>query len=152
MPAGGSKPLTMNLVEQNIRDHLEDIALWKAQGFSTKQIATRLGISKGHLYVLLRKMKDFKEAWECGNAKLLDEFIEPLIKKRIEEGFNYTEITRERINGKMVITKEVEKCNISNSLLLAYDNRLDNRWKQGNTEVTVVESNALDPSMDEYGG
>jgi hypothetical protein len=141
----------MNLVEQNIRDHLEEISLWKAQGYSTKQIATRLGISKGYLYVFLRKMPDFREAWECGNEKLVDEFIEPLIKKRIEEGFSYTEVTKERINGKMVVVKEVEKCNFANSLLLAYAARLDKRWKQGPTEVTVTESNALDPSMDEYG-
>lgn len=136
-----------------IRDNLENIRDWRSQGFTIKQICTKLGTTDNIYYILLHQMPEFKAAHDIADIKLLQEFIEPTIVKRAKNGFKYIETTEQVLtdsvgipvrdeDGKYqyYVAKKVHKTVHSNALLVMLAQKLDRkRW--GSNVGDVEESN-----------
>lgn len=147
-----------------IRDRLLQIRAWRAGGYTSHQISELLGINRAVMYMFMKTMPDFKQAWDYGDVELLENLIIPTMVKRVQEGFQYRETTQEvkrdadgfpMLNDDgtpmLVITKIVDKVAPCNNLLTFMASRLDKK-KWGN-EKAEDEANALEISdeMESYG-
>ena len=76
-------------------------------GYTNLQIAKKLSISHTTYYKYVKDYPEFAEGIEKAK-KVVDDKIEQKLFKRAS-GYSYTEVTRERVNGKMTITKKTTK-------------------------------------------
>jgi hypothetical protein len=152
--------------ENTIRSNLKNIQMWRAEGFSAPQIAQKLDIpSKNILYMFLHRMNELKAAWYIADRKLLEEFLEPAIQKRAEEGFHYVEETEELLRNsdgepildddgkpRYAVTKRVHKVSPCNNMLLSMASKLDKaRWGTQKDDSDKLELE-LSEELNEFGG
>lgn len=112
---------------------------WARDGLTNEQIAENIGISRSTLAVWENRFQDIADALkEC--KAVPDRHVENQLYKRAV-GYKYTEVTKERdkITGKMVITKEIEKEVVPDVTAQIYwlKNRVPKRWRdKRETELT----------------
>lgn len=96
-------------LEQLVRENIDNIREWRVAGFSTRQIASKLGVKVNTIYLYLRIIPELADAWEYANTKLVKEVLEPAIIKQALEGMSYIEKHEELKEGKMQVTKQIHK-------------------------------------------
>ena len=80
---------------------------YAALGYTNLQIAKKLGIGVATLYVWQREHAEFTEAVKRAKDIVDDKVEQKLFKWAM--GYSYTEITRESVEGKMVVTRKLTK-------------------------------------------
>ena len=80
---------------------------WARDGLTDEQIAENMGISRSTLNEWKNKYSDISDTLKRGK-EVVDRQVENALLKRAL-GYKYTETTKERIDGSLVVTKEVEK-------------------------------------------
>lgn len=80
---------------------------WARDGLTDEQIAENMGICRDTLIEWKKKYSDISDTLKRGK-EVIDRQVENALLKRAL-GYRYTETTKERIDGSLVVTKEVEK-------------------------------------------
>lgn len=80
---------------------------WARDGLTDEQIAENMGICRDTLIEWKKKYSDISDTLKRGK-EVVDRQVENALLKRAL-GYRYTETTKERIDGNLVVTKEVEK-------------------------------------------
>lgn len=80
---------------------------WARDGLTDEQIAENMGICRDTLIEWKKKYSDISDTLKRGK-EVVDRQVENALLKRAL-GYKYTETTKERIDGSLVVTKEVEK-------------------------------------------
>lgn len=135
-----------------IRENLDNIKMWRAEGFSINQICRKLAISKNTLFLYLRIIPELADAWEFANEKLVREQLEPAIIKQALGGLPYIETTEElNKEGQLVITKRVHKVAYSPMVLKYVLSCLSPEKWGANTLAKDEAKIELSPSLNQYG-
>ena len=80
---------------------------WARDGLTDEQIAENMGICRDTLIEWKKKYSDISDTLKRGK-EVVDRQVENALLKRAL-GYKYTETTKERIDGSLVVTKTVEK-------------------------------------------
>lgn len=80
---------------------------WARDGLTDEQIAENMGISRSTLNEWKNKYSDISDTLKRGK-EVIDRQVENALLKRAL-GYKYTEVTKERVEGGFVVTKEVTK-------------------------------------------
>ena len=80
---------------------------WARDGLTDEQLAHNMGIAQGTFYAWKKKYSDISDALKKGKEVVDIEVENALLRRAL--GYRYTETTKELINGKLVVTKEVTK-------------------------------------------
>ena len=89
------------------KDALIQLEAWARDGLTDEQIAGNIGISRSTLSEWKTKYPDISDALKKGKDIVDIEVENALLKRAL--GYQYTETTRERVAGEMMITKTVVK-------------------------------------------
>lgn len=102
---------------------------WARDGLSDEQIAENMGISRSTLNEWKNKYSDISDTLKKGK-EVVDRQVENALLKRAL-GYKYTEVTKERIEGGFVVTKEVTKEVIPDTTAQIFwlKNRKPNEWR-----------------------
>ena len=90
-----------------VEPKLDLIQGWARNGLTDIQIANNLGISKDTYYTYKKTYPAFSDALKRGKEVIDLEVENKLLQRAL--GYKYTETTKEPIDGKMQVTKEVVK-------------------------------------------
>lgn len=93
--------------ETHVKPYLNQIAAWARNGLVDEQIAQNLGVATSTFYEYKKKFPELSEALKT-NKELADLEVENALRQRAL-GYEYNEITKELINGELVVTKVVTK-------------------------------------------
>lgn len=113
-------------MEQVVRENLDNIREWRAEGFTANQIARRLNVKIRTLYLYMRTIPELADAWEFGNTKLVKEILEPELLRQAIHGMKYIEEVEEIVNSvddkgkvirELVVTKRTHKTVYSPTIL-----------------------------------
>ena len=98
-------------------------------GYTISQIAKRLHISRQTLYDWRKLYPEFLEGIDRARG-IVDDKIEQKLFNRAT-GIRYTETTREKVGGKMVITKKVSKFAVPDvaAMFIWLKNRRPEQWR-----------------------
>lgn len=99
--------MASNLYEKIVEPRLSDIKKWSREGATIKEVAAKLGISYSGLKGYKRKYPELEAAF-LENRDTADDEVLGAFHRRAT-GYEIKEVTKERINGKLVVTKEVTK-------------------------------------------
>jgi len=80
---------------------------WARNGLTDEQLAGNMGIKRQTLYDWKKRFSDISDALKKGK-EVVDIQVENALLKRAL-GYQYTEVTRERVSGEMMVTKTVVK-------------------------------------------
>lgn len=140
----------MGKYETNIEPRLEEIGKWAAEGGTMKEIASNLGVS----YSGFRKYaKEHPELMGIlvENRTAADRLAIGSFYKRVT-GYEQKETVRERIDGKLVVTREVTR-HIAPDVEAGkfwLSNRMPEQWKNRQTTDGNLEiKNKLESFEDE---
>lgn len=102
---------------------------WARDGLTEEQIAYNMGIGYSTLQAWKNKYKDILDTLKKGK-EVVDRQVENALLKRAL-GYKYTEVTKERIDGSLVVTKEVEKEVVPDTTAQIFwlKNRKPNEWR-----------------------
>ena len=126
-------------------DGLLKLTAWARNGLIDKQIAHNIGISVKTLYEWKNSYSDIRDALKNGK-EVVDIMVENALFRRAV-GYKYTEITKERRNGELEVTKEIVKevSPDTTAQIFWLKNRLPGMWRDRkemlneNKDVTVEE-------------
>jgi transposase-like protein len=90
-----------------VEPKLDLIQGWARNGLTIEQIAHNLGISKVTLYKHMEEHIELSERLKKGKEVIDLEVENKLLQRAL--GYKYTETTKEPVDGKMQVTKEVVK-------------------------------------------
>ena len=102
---------------------------WARDGLSDEQIAENMGINIRTLYRWKNEHCQLCHALKKGK-EVVDRQVENALLKRAL-GYKYTETTKERIDGSLVVTKTVEKEVVPDTTAQIFwlKNRKPNEWR-----------------------
>lgn len=102
---------------------------WARDGLSDEQIAENMGISRSTLNEWKNKYSDISDTLKKGK-EVVDRQVENALLKRAM-GYRYTEVTKERVDGSLVVTKQVTKEVIPDTTAQIFwlKNRKPNEWR-----------------------
>lgn len=102
---------------------------WARDGLTDEQIAENMGICRDTLIEWKKKYSDISDTLKRGK-EVVDRQVENALLKRAL-GYKYTEVTKERIDGSLVVTKEVEKEVVPDTTAQIFwlKNRKPNEWR-----------------------
>lgn len=102
---------------------------WARDGLSDEQIAENMGVSRSTLNEWKNKFSDISDTLKRGK-EVVDRQVENALLKRAL-GYKYTETTKERIDGSLVVTKTVEKEVVPDTTAQIFwlKNRKPNEWR-----------------------
>ena len=102
---------------------------WARDGLTDEQIAENMGICRDTLIEWKKKYSDIYDTLKRGK-EVVDRQVENALLKRAL-GYRYTETTKERIDGNLVVTKEVEKEVVPDTTAQIFwlKNRKPNEWR-----------------------
>ena len=105
---------------------------WARDGLTDEQIAYNMGICRDTLIQWKKKYSDISDTLKKGK-EVVDRQVENALLKRAL-GYKYTEVTKERIDGSLVVTKEVEKEVVPDTTAQIFwlKNRKPNEWRDKN--------------------
>lgn len=88
-------------------DGLLQLEAWARDGLTDEEISKNIGISRSTLSEWKNRFSDISDALKKGK-EIVDIHVENSLLKRAL-GYDYTEVTKELVNGQMVAVKEVTK-------------------------------------------
>ena len=102
---------------------------WARDGLTDEQIAYNMGICRDTLIQWKKRYSDISDTLKKGK-EVVDRQVENALLKRAL-GYKYTEVTKERIDGSLVVTKEVEKEVVPDTTAQIFwlKNRKPNEWR-----------------------
>ena len=102
---------------------------WARDGLTDEQIAYNMGICRDTLIQWKKRYSDISDTLKKGK-EVVDRQVENALFKRAL-GYKYTEVTKERIDGSLVVTKEVEKEVVPDTTAQIFwlKNRKPNEWR-----------------------
>ncbi|KZM54922.1 transposase [Aeribacillus pallidus] len=102
---------------------------WARDGLTDEQIAHNMGIKRQTLYDWKKKYPDISDALKRGK-EVVDRQVENSLLKRAL-GYEYEEVTKELINGTMLITKKVKKYQPPDTTAAIFwlKNRRPDKWR-----------------------
>ena len=102
---------------------------WARDGLTEEQIAYNMGIGYSTLQAWKNKYKDILDTLKKGK-EVVDRQVENALLKRAL-GYKYTEVTKERIDGSLIVTKEVTKEVVPDTTAQIFwlKNRKPNEWR-----------------------
>jgi predicted DNA-binding protein YlxM (UPF0122 family) len=102
---------------------------WARDGLTDEQIAHNMGIRRQTLYDWKKKYPDISDALKRGK-EVVDRQVENSLLKRAL-GYEYEEVTKELINGTMLITKKVKKYQPPDTTAAIFwlKNRRPDKWR-----------------------
>lgn len=130
----------MGKYETNIEPRLEEIRNWAAEGGTMKEIASNLGVSYSGFRKYAKEHPELMGAL-VENRPAADRLAIGSFYKRVT-GYEQKETVRERIDGKLVVTREVTR-QIAPDVEAGkfwLSNRMPEQWKNrqttdGNLEI-----------------
>ncbi|WP_051623567.1 helix-turn-helix domain-containing protein [Clostridium hydrogeniformans] len=142
--------------KDKIEPYLEEIPKWRRNGYTTKQVAERLGISQRTLERHQKKFESLMTALKKGKEELVLELEETLYKKAL--GYEYWE-EKEYISSdgkkKKVKKERIKKLYQSDTaLIFALKNLAPHKWRdKQNIEHSGNVFNEVNITIDgeEYG-
>jgi Helix-turn-helix domain len=146
--------------EQLVRENIDAIREWRAEGYSARQIGERLGVKPKTLYLYMRTIPELADAWEAGNTALVQDILEPALLKQAVNGLPYVQVVKElrtvilpdgTTRDELVTVKEVHSVKYHPALLKWALQCLDRKGKWGDVEVKDELKTALDESISQYG-
>lgn len=96
-----------NLYETLVEPRLPEVKKWSGEGATMKEIAKKLGVSYSGFKGYKNKYPELEAALLENRGVADDKVLGAFFKSAT--GYETKEITKERIDGKMVTTKEVTK-------------------------------------------
>lgn len=145
--------------ETIVRENIDNIRYWRAEGFTASQIASKIGMSVRTLYLYLRTIPELKDAWDVADTYLVKERLEPALVEQALYGMPYIETTEERMavlqddgstRYEMVVTKKVHKRVYSPAILKYVLSCLEpSKW--GKHEIKEENKILLAEETDRYG-
>lgn len=102
---------------------------WARDGLTEEQIAANMGICRDTLIQWKKRYPDISDTLKKGK-EVVDRQVENALLKRAL-GYKYTEVTKERIEGGFVVTKEVTKEVVPDTTAQIFwlKNRKPNEWR-----------------------
>lgn len=102
---------------------------WARDGLTDEQIAYNMGICRDTLIQWKKRYSDISDTLKKGK-EVVDRQVENALLKRAL-GYKYTEVTKERIEGGFVVTKEVTKEVVPDTTAQIFwlKNRKPNEWR-----------------------
>lgn len=88
-------------------DGLLQLEAWARDGLTDEEISKNIGISRSTLSEWKNRFSDISDALKKGK-EIVDIHVENSLLKRAL-GYEYTEVTKELVNGQMVAVKQVTK-------------------------------------------
>jgi len=128
-----------NLYDTLVEPRLSDIKKWSGEGATLKEIAEKIGVS----YSGLKKYKKDHPELEAAlleNKGLADDKVLGAFFRKAT-GYEAKEVVKERINGKLVITKEVTK-------EIAPDTEAGKFWLKNRRPDEWKDSHSVDGNVD----
>ncbi|MFX0547925.1 helix-turn-helix transcriptional regulator [Hathewaya histolytica] len=122
--------------KDKIEPYLKEISKWRRSGYTTKQVAERLGISQRTIERYQIKFESLRSALKKGKEELIIELEETLYKKAL--GYEYWE-EKEFIESdgkkKKVKKERIKKvCQSDTALIFALKNLAPHKWKDRHEE------------------
>ena len=113
----------------HVKPRLNEIKGWARNGLVDEQIAQNLGVATSTFYEYKKKFPELSEALKL-NKEAADLEVENASFKSAV-GYEYEEVTRELINGELVVTKVVKKHMPPNvtAQIFWLKNRLPDKWR-----------------------
>ena len=142
-----------NLYERIVEPHLNDIKKWSGEGATIKEIAEKLGISYSGLKSYKKKYPELEAALIENRGVADDKVLGAFFRKAT--GYENKEITKERVNGKLVITKEVTREVAADTEAAKFwlKNRRPDEWKDKNDMgIEIKSSEKLADIFEQIGG
>lgn len=93
--------------ETHVKDRLNDVQLWANQGLLDAEIAKRLGIAYSTFREYTKQHNELSATLKSAKAVVDDSVTDSLLKRAL--GYKFDEVTKEVVNGELVITKIVTK-------------------------------------------
>lgn len=121
---------------------------WARDGLTDEQIAKNMGVRTSTLYDWKKKYSEISESLKKGK-EVVDRAVEnALLKKAL--GYSYTETTRELVETKMIVTKEVVKevQPDTTAQIFWLKNRRPDIWRDRKDLEAKVDVNQQDPFKD----
>jgi Cu/Ag efflux pump CusA len=146
--------------EQLIRENIDTIREWRAEGYSARQIGERLGVKPKTLYLYIRTIPELAEAWESGNTAIVQDILEPALMAQVVHGLPYVQVIKElrtvvlpdgTTKEEMIPVKEVHSVKYHPALLKWALQCLDRKGKWGQMDVKDEAKMSLDDSISQYG-
>lgn len=105
---------------------------WARDGLTDEQIAYNMGICRDTLIQWKKRYSDISDTLKKGK-EVVDRQVENALLKRAL-GYKYTEVTKERVEGGFVVTKEVTKEVVPDTTAQIFwlKNRKPNEWRDKN--------------------
>lgn len=121
---------------------------WARDGLTDEQIAKNMGVRTSTLYDWKKKYSEISESLKKGK-EVVDRAVENALLKRAL-GYSYTETTRELVETKMIVTKEVVKevQPDTTAQIFWLKNRRPDIWRDRKDLEAKVDVNQQDPFKD----
>lgn len=102
---------------------------WARDGLTDEQIAYNMGICRDTLIQWKKRYSDISDTLKKGK-EVVDRQVENALLKRAL-GYKYTEVTKERVEGGFIVTKEVTKEVVPDTTAQIFwlKNRKPNEWR-----------------------
>lgn len=115
--------------DTHVEPKLVLIEAWARDGLIDEQIAKNLGVSYATFKIYKKQYKPLSDALKKGKEVIDLEVENALLKRAL--GYKYTEITKENVEEKMVVTKEVTKEVVPDTTAQIFwlKNRKPNDWR-----------------------
>lgn len=134
--------MAIDLYNDKWKDKLKLIQAWCRDGLTNEQVAHNIGITRQCLYNWCKKYPELEEAMKKGKEVVDVEVENALLKKAL--GYKYDEVTRERVDGEIIITKVVTKevQGDTTAQIFWLKNRQPDKWRdRKNIEADVKNEN-----------
>lgn len=121
---------------------------WARDGLTDEQIAKNMGVRTSTLYDWKKKYSEISESLKRGK-EVVDRAVENALLKRAL-GYSYTETTKELVETKMIVTKEVVKevQPDTTAQIFWLKNRRPDIWRDRKDLEAKVDVNQQDPFKD----
>ena len=126
-----------NKYEVFVEHRLAEIETWRNRGETVEQICIRLNINIKTFYKYMKLYPELTKVMEKSKMLLINKLSKSLYKEAI--GYPYQEITRERINGELKVTKEVTKWARGqvNAAMFLLCNLEPDFWKRVDRDINI---------------
>ena len=128
-----------NLYEALVEPRLKDIKKWSGEGATLKEIAEKLGVSYSGLKGYKKKHPELEAALLENRGIADDKVLGAFFRKAT--GYEAKEVIKERIDGKLVVTREVTK-------QIAPDTEAGKFWLKNRRPEEWKDSHNIDAGID----
>lgn len=133
-----------SLYESLVEPRLNDIKKWSGEGATIKEIAEKIGVSYSGLKKYKKDHPELEAAFLENRGIADDKVLGAFFRKAT--GYETKETIKERVDGKLVITREVtrEIAPDTEAGKFWLKNRLPEEWRESNKHEVEIEKIKLE--------